>query len=453
VADLDTRLTRALEVIAEEGRTHSHGVPASVIRSTATRRQRRRYAAVGATTAVALIAGFGVLAGNPFGGDDTTRITGPATVTKPTEDTKPTAVSPLLTEQEVASSLGTTWKWTAGAVDTAPAKVTPCQAAPAADPARTSAQSRVVTGGWSGDDTLTELVEQSSSASAATGAYDRAVAWFTYCGGLGVDQSGAKNSLTKRTAARGAIAGVDQLRVVVRMREHLGTDKWTNTVAAVLRVGDRVAVIAWDTTMDDNPGAYDDGFVQLVQVAAARLTHSAAAVVPDDAMLSATDPSLVSLLKNPEVRLFIDTVKTPMTNLLCNEGRDPAAKGVIASRQAQIGAASGSAQPAGLTQSVRAHTSAAAASAAVQLARQIGQSCKPKIDGSVTDLPFAGGDESWARRFDGAGFSGGPSYTAVIRVGAGVSYMWILSLDTPVTDAEARAVFDDVVKRMTKVYG
>jgi hypothetical protein len=450
VPDVDTQLTRALETVAEEGRTRSRAVPGSVIRRTATRRARRRHAAVGATTVVALVAGgVGVRMGNPFGGDDnsTTQVSVPAT-TNPTTDG-----SPLVTEKEVAQSLGTSWDWTGSPVDQSPAKVTPCQAAPAADPDRISAYARVVTGGWSGDDTLTEVVEQSKSSAAAEAAFGRAVAWFTDCGGQGVDQSGAKNSLAKRVAARGAIADVNQLQVVVRMREHLGTDKWTNTVAAVIRVGDQLAVVAWDNTIDDNPGAYDDGFVQLVQVAAARLTHSAAPVVPDDAMLSTTDPSLVSLLQKPDVRLFTDTFKTPMTNLLCNEGRDPAAKGVIASRQAQIGAASGSPQPAGLTQSVRAHTSAAAARAAVQLARQIGESCKPKTDGSVRDLPYAGGDESWARRFDGAGFSGGPSYTAVIRVGAGVSYMWILSLDTPVTDTQARAIFDDVVTRMTKVYG
>lgn len=443
--DLDTRLTRALETVAEAGRTHSHAVPAAVIRGTATRRSRRRYAAVGATTAVALVAGgIGFLEGNPFSSDDTTRTTGPATAKQPA------ASVALVTKEEVAGSLGTAWKWTAGPVDRSPGEVTPCQAAPAADPARISAQARVVTGGWSGDDTLSELIERSASAGAATAAYDRAVSWFTDCGGQGVDQSAAKNSLTKRTAARGEIPGVDQMRVVVRMRAQLGTDKWSNTVAAVLRVGNQVAVIAWDTTIDDNPGAYDGGFVQLVQVAAARLTHSASPIVLDGALLSGTDVAVTSLISSPHVALFVDTLKTPQTNVLC-AGYGPAAKGVIASRQVQIGG-SGSYAPADVDQSVRAHTSAATASAAVRLARQSSQQCKPTQAGSVANFAYAGGDESWALHFNGL-LMGDTAYTAVIRVGTAVSYVDVMSLNHQVTDAEAKAVFDQVVERMTKAYG
>lgn len=167
-------------------------------------------------------------------------------------------------------------------------------------------------------------------------------------------------------------------------------------------------------------------------------------------MLSGTDVAVTSLIRNPHVALFVDTLKTPQTNMLC-AGYGPAAKGVIASRQVQIGG-SGSYAPADVDQSVRAHTSAATARAAVRLARQSSQQCKPTQAGSVANFGYAGGDESWALHLNGL-LMGDTAYTAVIRVGTAVSYVDVMSLNHQVTGAEAKAVFDQVVERMTKVYG
>jgi hypothetical protein len=147
---------------------------------------------------------------------------------------------------------------------------------------------------------------------------------------------------------------------------------------------------------------------------------------------------------------MVDDVKTPRSNLLCN-GFGPAMNNVIASRQVQIGGM-GSYAPADVDQSVRAHTSATAASAAVKLARQESQHCQVKEEGTVSDFSYSGGDESWALAFHGAGMFD-PAFTAVIRVGAGVAFVEVLSLNRDVTVDEARAVFDAVATRMTKVYG
>jgi hypothetical protein len=439
VPDVDTQLTRALETVAEEGRAGSRSAAASSIRSIAKTRSRRRRALISLTTAAAIVAGIGIVTQGPFGGDDTVRVSVPATNNPATDG------SPLLTAHEVGESLGTMWPWQAGPVDPAPGKVTPCQGnAAAADPARTAAQARVVTGGWSGDDTVTELVEESASVDAAKAAFDRAVAWFTECGGQGVDQSDVQGSLAKRFEAAVPIAA-DQSRVVVRMREHLGGESWSNTVAGVIRVGLQVAVVAWDNTIDDNPGAYDDGFVQLVKVAAARLRGESLPAVPDAALLQPDDAAVHVLTHGDNAATNIaDTA--PLASMFCNGKLDKHPSKLVAGRSM---ATFGKDQSAGIVETVLLFDTESAAEAAVQNYRDQPTSCA----GTESSTLDVGGDWPGGATEARQPGLGGHDYSGAVQSGRAVAYVGIEQLQKPLNDDQARAVFEKAAQRLSATYG
>lgn len=443
--DLDTRLTRALNTVADDGRARSRPVAGSFIRGTATSRSRRRLVVVSTTAAIALVAaGTTVLTGEPFSGGDV-RTSGPATTGDAGRG------SALVTQQEVSDSLGSRWDWKAAPVDQAPGRITPCQAAASADPARISAEARVVTGGWSGDDTLSELVEVSATPDAAHAAFERAVAWFTECGGKGVDQSAEKGSLTTHYAAAGQVVA-DEARVVVRMREHLGPDTWTNTVAAVIRVGERVAIIAWDNTIDDNPGAYDNGFVQLVHVASARLNGQSVVTVPETAMLGGTEAPITALVDSPHVSSSVDSGRPPATNLLCPDETGSSVPDAIVGRHIDIAPPNNTPLKATVAEWVRVYGDVTAAHEAFRGSDPHPSQCDMQLGAGASPIDYQGGDESRATRFGGLAREGS-GYLGVVRVGRAVAYTRVDVFTTEPTDAEVVAVFEAAAQRLTAAYG
>lgn len=191
--------------------------------------------------------------------------------------------------EDVAAALGTEWTNMPPNIDA----LTPCS-----DSELDYRESAVVRaeGGWSGTDSMTQLVTKHESRKEALASYEEAVTWFTDCGGMGADQSETQDSLAQRSAEQPKPPGIDESRVVVRMREQIGSQLWTNTVAAVLRSGDVVAVLAWDVTIDDNPGVYDDRFLGLVRVLASQLTMAATPATADQALLQADHAAVQAVL-------------------------------------------------------------------------------------------------------------------------------------------------------------
>jgi hypothetical protein len=450
VPDNDT-LTRALGDIAETGRRASLPAPASEIRSLAGRRRRRHVATIGALTVAALVvtASSGVLDSGP---DRNTEADGGPTATATTSGAKdlPAAAfgpATLLSEDDVASSLGSMGSWTAGDIEEPDGPGTPCQADDAADPDRSAALSRVVTGGWSGDDTLTELVEETSDGKAA---FQRAVGWFTACGGEGVDQSDTKGSLTKRFGAMEPLPGADEQAVVVRRRAHLGGETWTNTVAGIIRVDNLLAVIAWDVTIDDDPGAYDDGFLDLMRVAVGRLTDHPAPRVDPEALVHADDPTAVAVAgEGAEARQSADQ-QMQVTTALCGDGDPYLPAALLASRQVHV--IEPEALPASIGQGTYLFASRGDAARAMRESRVTPESCPDNED--ISELSFSGGDESYVLRSpaveEGAETS---SVLAVVRVGSTVSVVSIRELNGTVSDEAALDLIGSVTDRLQRAYG
>jgi hypothetical protein len=467
VPDDDARLTQVLDRVAATGQTSARLVPPSSLRRRAGRRTAHRRELVIGAVVVAVIAGVSV-AGGPTGTTNTDPRPQPAAPTDPVPTELATdppvtdrgvrhlAPSMLVTAEQVTSTLGFTWDPTSGPDPDGRKSLTPCQAG--ADPSaadRRTAQSVTVTGGWSGDDTVSQLLEEYPDDETARAAYARAVDWFATCGGLGVDQTDGRRSLARRAAERPAVAGVDNMRMLVRMREKVASESWTNTVATVVRAGNLVTVLAWDVTIDDNPGAYDSGFVDLSRQVAERLAGNGAprelSAVPDDALLPADDPAVVAALGG-EVPADQQSVLggrdgVPNMDPLCNGGLSPVAPGTLAVRSPQIAGRDTSAI---VIEDVVLHESAQSAVAAADAAvARVGECPAAKLlPGTRRQLPADTG-------VHGGAWSGtrslGPDerrVTAVITSGRFVAYLLIDSLNRVVSDAEAAAVVETARARL-----
>ncbi|HEX7188097.1 MAG TPA: hypothetical protein VF423_07715 [Actinomycetes bacterium] len=452
-----SRLGDVLDRVAESAQAAARPQAASALRREADRRTGRRRSVVAVFTVVAVVAGFAVFNGglgtssrSESPADRQGDRSGPAPTQLATAPKDPaldrTASAALLVSgAQVAETLGTMWNWTASPIGTGSAKITPCQSEKHADAEHRAARSVVVTGGWSGDDTLSQLVEESSDETAARAAYDRAVSWFRDCDGVGVDQSDVPDSLTRRAAEIRPVDGVDDMRVIVRMREHLGPNTWTNTVAAVVRVDNLVTVLAWDTTMDDNPGAYDDGFVELVRQVATTMTGETAPSVPDTALLADDDEPVRSALGSVTTT-FRAATGHPNVAPLCNVGWSGPTAGTVAARTIML---DGEGASANVTETVVLYESAATATAAADAAVASVDSCPAgkEIGGSSAALEVTGPGTVWAlaaRPDDGPS----PRHVAVVRSGRHVAYLRIDSLNTAVGDDAAARIVQSAAARL-----
>lgn len=445
--DLDPTLTRALRDIAEAGNAAARPVPAGHIRERARRDQYRRGVALGAVAVVSVVAmvattwtlGQGPRTGTPADG-------------KPSLTVAPADFGPslLLSRDDVASALGTTWDWSAGPVEEPGGALTPCQADAAADPQRTAALSRVVTGGWSGDDTLTEWVERSSDEATAQTAFDRAVGWFTDCGGQGMDESVFGGSLANRFEALPALPGVDQQRVVVRMREPVeGGGSWTNTVAGVVRVGDLLAVVAWDVTVDEDPGRYDDGFLDLMRVAAGRLTGVPAVVVSPDAMVQPSDDAVVAMVGDRARASVTLTREMLRPRLICDGGDAYVPESLQTGRVVTLVDQGATAI---ITQSMFLFPSKEAASTAIRESRVTASGCSDDRGngGELSSMAFSEGDESYGVRRGAR--SSQSLYVVVVRVEHAVSVVAVRELNGTVQEDTVRQLSRALTERMQATY-
>jgi hypothetical protein len=467
VPDDDARLTQVLDRVAATGQTSARLVPPSSLRRRAGRRTAHRRELVIGAVVVAVVAGVTV-AGGPTSTTNTDRRPQPAAPTDPVPTqlaTAPTVsgrgarhLAPwmLVTAAQVTSTLGFTWDPTSGPDPDGRKPLTPCQAG--ADPSaadRRTARSVTVTGGWSGDDTLSQLLEEYPDDDTARAAYARAVDWFATCGGLGVDQTDGRRSLARQAADRPAVAGVDDMRMIVRMREKVASESWTNTVATVVRAGNLVTVLAWDVTIDDNPGAYDGGFVDLSRQVAERLASNGASrelsAVPDNALLPADDPAVVAALGGdvPADQRNILGGRDGVLAMdpLCNAGLSPVAPGTMAVRSPQFVGPDTSAI---VIEDVVLHESVQSAVAAADAAvARIGRCPAAKL------LPGTRRQLTADTGAHGSAWSGtrslGPDerrVTAVVTSGPLVAYLVVDSRNRVVSDAEAAAVVEAARARL-----
>jgi hypothetical protein len=452
-------LTAVLERLAESGRTSARTTAPQLVRRAAERRTARRRFVSAGLLIVALLGGVGLLTD---AGDGVTPAPVPPATSRPSPVPTQLATATadgsstvrrllsddlLVTEEQVAATLGSEWMQTASGRGTT--TLSPCQTEPRADPHREVARSVVFIGGWSGENYFSQLVEQSADEDAARKGYLRAVEWFADCGSTGVDQSDAAGSLTRRVAAQPAVVGVDDMRVVVRMREKIGSSLWTNTVAAVIRAGNLVTVLMWDVTIDDNPGAYDDGFVRLTGQMAHRIAGSEAPQVPDSVLVSGSDSAVRQVLGESR------TTYTSANGVLdldpqCNRRNGPAAPETVAtSRTSQTVGAGTSAI---LVEVVALHASEEAARAAADAGAAMVGVCPDdeQLPGSTKALPvsFDGVEgRAWSSIAEG---DGPPEihHSAVLRSGPLVAYLVLDSLNTEIRDEQAQRIFGIAAQRL-----
>lgn len=471
MADHDRGLTTVLERLSERGQAAARPQPAAFVRATADR-QTRRHRVLLAAALVLVVAGGSALmtsGGQPTRSENVRTPAAPSHGPAPTQlatapsdgSSEPRTITDdmVVTAGEVASTLGTMWDWKLTESGDGSSALTPCQSSPSADPDRQAARTAVVTGGWSGDDTLSQLVEQSRDAEASRAAYQAAVQWFTDCGGTGVDQSNARHSLARRAALRPAIDGVDDMRIIVRRRDALSDGiGFTNTVAAVIRADNLVTVLAWDVTIDDDPGVYDDGFIELARLVGRRLVGAEVRVgpvpehvpqsIPDSALLSPDDPTIRDAFGDTQGSV-VANAQVPRLDPLCRRGYAPPAAGTVAVRTPQI---VGDGTTAILLEFVTRYDSERSAEAAVSTAANAVGRCPTadKIDGSRRNIDVRAPEVDTVLAWGGTFQEAGPTnrHRAVVRDGDLVAYLLIDSANRNVTDSQAQAIVETAAQRL-----
>jgi hypothetical protein len=471
VPDDSPRLTDVLERLASAAQADARTRPPSVLRRRAARRTARNGSIVAAVAVLAVVAGFSVASGS-FRTASTdqqpsrptaTAATGPVPTqlaTLPSTGVNSRHIDPsmLVTEAQVSMNLGSSWPWTAAPASDGSKPLTPCQATAGDDPSaadRRTAMSEVVTGGWSGDDTFSQLLEEYPDAASARRAYASAVDWFASCNGLGVDQTDDPHSLARLAAAHMAIKGVDDMRIIVRMRAKVGAESWTNTVAAVVRAGNLVTVLAWDVTIDDNPGVYDGGFVALSWQLAHQLADTKDGSLLDGALLAADDPAvstaLGGLASGDHHTTHGERDGILRMDPLCNGGLTPPPPGTAGAGGAQMIGPTGVIVLEDVAQYPFVESARAAADAAIADA----SACPPAkiLPGSRRDLAVDVGPHGGAWIGTRTDSPDQTRLTAVVTSGPLVAYLLVDSGDAAIPDDQARAVVEAAAARLASAAG
>jgi hypothetical protein len=463
----DARLTDVLEQLAAAGQAAARTRPPSALRRRAARRTARNGSFVAAVAVLAVVAGFSVANGS-FGTASrnhqgpsrptATATAGPvptqlATVPSTGLNRRHSDPSMLVTEEQVSSSLGSSGPWTAAPASDGSKPLTPCQATAGDDTRaadRRTAMSEVVTGGRSGGDTLSQLLEEYPNAASARRAYASAVAWFASCHGLGVDQTEGPRSPARLTAAHNAIRGVDDMRMIVRMRAKVGAQSWKNTVATVVRAGNLVTVLAWDVTVDDNPGADDGGFVALSWQLASQLAETKVGPVLNEAMLPRDDPAVGAVLgghplpegHSPAGEREIVLRMDPM----CHRGPAEPEGGTSESGGPQLTGPTGVV----LVQNVALYPSVGSARAAADAAIADGSYCPPAevVPGSRRDIAVDAGPHSAAWTSTRTDTPHDTRLAAVVSYGPLVTYLLVHGGEAAIPTDQFRALAEAAAARL-----
>jgi hypothetical protein len=319
----DTGITALLERVAAAGEAAARPAPPARVRALAGHRtQQRRIALVAAAAAVALLVG---VAGLVVEGSDQSVRSDPADG----QTAKDTVSADMLIDPSTAELLK--GSWTPSATGDLATRLTPCQLdAGAVDGAQVTRYA-TLTGGQSGQESVAQMIQQAPHIQSARAGYQRAVGWFTDCarGPGATDQSQAPDSLARRVAAAAPVPGIDDLRVFVVRRTGVSPGPWADTVAAVVRSGRLVSVLTWDLSIDDDPPALDDGFVDLERTLAAHLVRTAVERIPDSALLTHSVPEVQSVL-NSTVTTYMDMQKVFSLDGLCRSWFEPPTPGTVA---------------------------------------------------------------------------------------------------------------------------